>query len=87
MDWEDVWSIARVILVVLLLCALLLAGVMGLVNLSGTKGCNNYAAMNPTYEFKYDFWAGGCFVKLDGFYILTDHIQFINGHIQSMSTP
>lgn len=76
--WEET---GQYIFWVVLIVALAIGASLGAAYLLTDKGCDNYIAMNPDYQFRFDFWAGGCFIKYGDLWISTENIQLLNGEI------
>jgi len=81
MDKDDVLDFLRFSLFAIVVVVLMYSPILGIAWVTTKVGCNRYADMNPSYQFEYDFIAGGCFVKVGDIYVLTTNIQFINGSI------
>jgi hypothetical protein len=82
---DDFLDFLKIVGVFILIMTLMLGVFCGIAAVVTKISCNATAAMNPDYQFKYNFWAAsdtGCFVYYSGYWIPTNNVQLISGEVQ-----
>lgn len=59
---DDLKLLISIVITVIFIFSILCAGVTGISFFLERTACNHYSAMNADYQFKWDYWAGGCYV-------------------------